>query len=61
LANILQPGDLIVGLPDGFHVLVYLGNDQWIEADSTAGEVIHLHRLEGSAMGEYPRPVSALK
>lgn len=38
--DLLQPGDLVVGLPDGFHVLAYLGNEQWIEADPTPGKVV---------------------
>lgn len=48
LEDIQQPGDLIVGLPDGFHVLAYLGNDQWIEADPTPGKVITISTSQKS-------------
>lgn len=34
----LQPGDLIVSA-DGIHVLAYLGDDKWIDADPSAGKV----------------------
>lgn len=49
LENTQQPGDLIVGLPDGFHVLAYLGDDQWIEADPIAGQVITISTTQKSA------------
>lgn len=52
LENILQPGDLIVGLPDGFHVLAYLGNNQWIEADPTAGGVVTISTAQKAAQWE---------
>jgi hypothetical protein len=34
----LRPGDLAVR-GDGGHVVVFLGNQQWIEADPTIGKV----------------------
>jgi hypothetical protein len=35
----LQPGDLAV-TTDGVHILAYLGNTTWIEADPILGKVI---------------------
>ena len=35
----LSPGDLAV-TTDGVHLLAYLGDDRWIQADPLAGEVI---------------------
>lgn len=35
----MQPGDLAV-TADGIHVMVYLGDDRWIQADPGAGKVI---------------------
>lgn len=52
LESILEPGDLVVGLPDGFHVLAYLGNDQWIEADPTPGKVITISTMQKSKQWE---------
>lgn len=52
LENILQPGDLIVGLPDGFHVLAYLGNSQWIEADPTPRKVVTISSAQKSKQWE---------
>jgi hypothetical protein len=53
-ANILQldhstllPGDLAV-TKDGSHILAYLGNQQWIEADPVDERVIILPVAEGS-------------
>ena len=37
----LQPGDLAV-TSDGLHILAYLGNDTWIEADPNFDRVIHV-------------------
>jgi hypothetical protein len=37
----IQPGDLAVTV-DGLHVLAYLGNDEWIEADPDAKTVLRL-------------------
>lgn len=52
LRDRLQPGDLVVGLPDGFHVLAYLGNNQWIEADPTPGKVVTISTTEKSKLWE---------
>lgn len=52
LGGILQPGDLVVGLPDGFHVLAYLGNDQWIEADPTQGKVVTISTAQKAMLWE---------
>ncbi len=37
--SILLPGDLAVS-PSGIHVMAYLGNQTWIEADPTEGKVL---------------------
>lgn len=37
--SILLPGDLAVS-PSGIHVMVYLGNQTWIEADPAEGKVL---------------------
>lgn len=37
----LQPGDLAV-TTNGIHILAYLGDHAWIEADPTVGKVIEV-------------------
>jgi hypothetical protein len=35
----LEPGDLAI-TESGVHMLVYVGEDQWIQADPSAGKVL---------------------
>jgi hypothetical protein len=41
-----------LGLPDGFHVWAYLGNDRWIEADPTPGKVVTISTAEKARQWE---------
>ena len=52
LEGLLQPGDLVVGLPDGFHVLAYLGNGHWIEADPAPGKVVTVTSMQKAVQWE---------
>lgn len=45
LSLFLLPGDLAV-TSDGVHIMAYLGNEQWFEADPAFGEVVILRKGE---------------
>lgn len=51
----LQPGDLAV-LASGTHVMVYLGHNDWIEANGTEDKVIRV-RLPEKKLQHFSKPV----
>jgi hypothetical protein len=55
----LQPGDLAV-TEDGIHVLAFLGDRRWIEADPEAGGVAVV-RVPASANAWFETPVRLMR
>jgi len=53
-----KPGDLAV-TQDGIHMLMYLGNQEWIQADPGAGKVIISHVPSENAC--FSRPIMILR
>lgn len=49
----IRPGDFAV-TADGVHVLAFLGNSTWIEADPGAGKVIRIHASDDNAWLRVP-------
>jgi hypothetical protein len=54
----LLPGDMAV-TENGKHILVYVGNDHWLQADPSLGAVVLLHKKAKN--GWFKTPVFLLR
>ncbi len=55
----LEEGDLAV-TDSGVHVLVYVGNGEWIEANPDDGRAV-VNKAEGSSRAYFSTPVTILR